>query len=214
MDRFVLLGPPASGKGTQAAKLSEHFSIPAVSTGAILREEIEKESSLGVTAEHHLARGELVPDLLMDELIASWVKAHGDQFIFDGYPRTKPQAESLDQFLDEQSLSLNCVITLAVPDQVLRDRVIGRLSCGQCNHVFQANSERGIQVDGRCPDCGSGRLYQRKDDNLETFELRLEEYARKTEAVPNYYSRTGRLQTINGEGTPEEVFARILKQLS
>ncbi|MGK0184813.1 MAG: adenylate kinase [Verrucomicrobiales bacterium] len=214
MDRFVLLGPPASGKGTQAARLSAHCGIPAVSTGAVLREQISLGTPLGKTADHHLARGELLPDTLMDELIADWVGSNGAQFIFDGYPRTRTQAESLDRFLQQQSLELDVVIALDVDVQILKKRVVMRLSCNRCNHVSQEDRNAGLSIGAACPACDKGKLYRRADDNLETFQLRLEEYARKTEAVPEYYANSARLQMIDGDGSADEVFARILKILS
>ena len=214
MDRIILFGPPASGKGTQAARLSSHFGIETVSTGAVLREQIVQQTSLGKTAEQHLAMGELLPDSVMDRMIASWIDANGEQFIFDGYPRTVAQAEALDVLLGSRSLTLDCVIGLRVESCILRRRVLERLSCRGCHEVFQSNPAAGIQLDGACPNCANGFLYRREDDNSKTFELRLEEYSRKTQAVGTYYSDRNRLLPIEGAGSAEGVFAEILQQLS
>ncbi|MEZ5327725.1 MAG: adenylate kinase [Verrucomicrobiales bacterium] len=214
MQRIVLMGPPASGKGTQAARLSDHFDLESVSTGAVLREQIAQGTDLGQTAESHLDRGELLPDELMNDLVASWIKDNGARFIFDGYPRTEPQAVALAELLKQESLGLDCVIGLKVPKLVLRERATARLSCTKCNHVFQIDEDDGVTPGAACPDCDGGTLYRRDDDNSETFELRLEEYARKTQAVEDYYARLGQLLAIDGDGTTDEVFSRILKQLS
>lgn len=213
MHRTVLLGPPASGKGTQAAKLSTQLDLVAVSTGAVLREQITLGTDLGKTAERLLKSGELLPDRLMNDLVTSWIESNGSRFIFDGYPRTGPQAEALDELLREQSVELDCIIALEVPKSVLRQRVTERLSCTKCNHVVQRNAAEGTTAGADCTNCDDGTLYRRDDDNPETFELRLEEYALKTQAVEDYYAKRGQLLVIDGEGTPDEVFARILKQL-
>jgi len=207
--RIVLLGPPASGKGTQADRLSQHFGIPHVSTGALLRAECEQGTVLGREADAWTCKGLLVPDELVVRIVATWMQANGPRFLFDGFPRTIGQAEHLDVALAELKAPLNLVILLELSDEAIRQRILERISCLKCGATYSATLH-GIAEGKACPRCGAS-LVRRKDDSAEALERRLQVYRELTLPVVSYYERTSPLilhRIDAGEGS-DEIFGKL-----
>ena len=211
--RVVLLGPPGAGKGTQAKLLEQEFGAVQISTGDILRKAVADQSPLGKQAEDYIKRGALVPDDLITNLIAERLQqadsARG--FLLDGFPRTIPQAQSLDGLLKKLALSLNGVLSVQVPRAVIIERLAGRRTCKECGalcHMVFDPPKR----DGVCDRCG-GELFQREDDKEETIANRLAVYDAQTAPLVDYYRRQGILQEINGVGSIDEIRARVIKAL-
>ena len=211
--RVVLLGPPGAGKGTQAKLLEQEFGAVQISTGDILRKAVADQSPLGKQAEDYIKRGALVPDDLITNLIAERLQqadsARG--FLLDGFPRTIPQAQSLDGLLKKLALSLNGVLSVQVPRAVIIERLAGRRTCKKCGalcHMVFDPPKR----DGVCDRCG-GELFQREDDKEETIANRLAVYDAQTAPLVDYYRRQGILREINGVGSIDEIRARVIKAL-
>jgi adenylate kinase len=183
--RIVLLGPPASGKGTQADRLSEAFGIPHVSTGALLRSECDRGTPLGKEADAWTSKGLLVPDELAVRIVANWMQEHGPCFLFDGFPRTVAQAEHLDKALDSLKAPLDLVILLDLSDEVIRRRILERISCLKCGATYSTSLHTHAEGDP-CPRCGA-LLVRRNDDNAEALEQRLAVYQELTLPVVGYY---------------------------
>jgi adenylate kinase len=210
---LILLGPPNAGKGTQSKLLYADYKIPQISTGDILRQAIKDGTPLGQKAKPIMDAGQLVPD----ELVIGIVKDRLAQpdcangFILDGFPRTIPQAEALEQALADLGKKLDAVVSLEVPTQLLVERASGRRSCpkdGSVYHVTQNPPKR----QGVCDVCGSD-LIQRDDDKPERVETRMNEYNNKTAPLKDFYKKKGLLQAIDGVGSPEGIYAAIKKQL-
>jgi adenylate kinase len=205
--RIVLLGPPASGKGTQAELIKERYRIEPTSTGAMLREELRRGTELGLAADQLTSRGQLVPDAMITELVGKWLQTHGDAFVFDGFPRTVPQAIELDRLLAERQTPLQAVIFFNVPFAEIRDRVLNRVGCQDCGHIFKIGLQVASIAD-QCPSCG-GPLCRRSDDTIEALERRMVEYHEKTEPLIAFYRDRGLLFELKGAESPETVFAEI-----
>jgi adenylate kinase len=211
--RVVLLGPPGAGKGTQAKLLQEEFGAVQISTGDILRQAVADKTALGGEAAAYISRGALVPDDLIVNLVAERLKekdcARG--FLLDGFPRTIPQAEGLDEILDKMGLRLNGVLSVQVPENILIERLAGRRTCRQCGaltHVaFNTPKTAGV-----CDRCG-GELYQREDDKEETVAHRLEVYRAQTAPLVDYYQKRGLVRVIDGVGEIGVIRARIIEAL-
>lgn len=213
MLRTILLGPPGAGKGTQAAKIVEKYEIPHISTGDIFRENIKKQTTLGIKAQEYMNKGELVPDDLVIEIATTRLLEDDckNGFLLDGFPRTVYQAEKLDEFLNSHELELTKVINIAAPDEELILRIAGRRVCKACGasfHVVNIPSKK----EGICDVCG-GELIQRDDDTEETVKNRIAVYKAQTFPLVEYYKSTGRLATVDGTGPLEEVFAEITAAL-
>jgi adenylate kinase len=211
--RVVLLGPPGAGKGTQAKLLQEKFAACQISTGDILRKAVTEKTPLGQEAAQYIDRGALVPDDVIVKLVAERLKEKDceEGFILDGFPRTIPQAESLDAILKEMRLSLNRVLSVQVPRSVIIERLAGRRNCKSCgalSHViFNPPKKAGV-----CDHCG-GELYQRHDDEEETVANRLKVYENQTAPLVNYYRERNLLREIDGVGAVDEIRARVLSAL-
>lgn len=203
--KIILLGPPASGKGTQAEKIAERFHLPAKSTGAMLREEMRKRSPIGLDAEKLTSAGNLVPDEMIFEIIRNWANENPGGFLFDGFPRTLGQAELLENYLAESGSCLDHVLLLEVDEKEIHERVLHRVVCSQCGRSFRREN---VEVAGNCPTCG-GRLEHRSDDTEEVLTQRLTEYHAKTKPLADYYSQRGLLRRINGNLDPKGVFQQI-----
>jgi adenylate kinase len=211
--RVVLLGPPGAGKGTQAKLLQEEFGAVQISTGDILRQAVADKTALGGEAAAYISRGALVPDDLIVNLVAERLKekdcARG--FLLDGFPRTIPQAEGLDEILDKMGLRLNGVLSVQVPENILIERLAGRRTCRQCGaltHVaFNTPKTAGV-----CDRCG-GELYQREDDKEETVAHRLEVYRAQTAPLVDYYQKRSLVRVIDGVGEIGVIRARIIEAL-
>ena len=211
--RVVLLGPPGAGKGTQAKLLQEKFSACQISTGDILRKAVAERTPLGTAAAQYIDRGALVPDDVIVGLVAERLKEKDCEkgFILDGFPRTIPQAESLDTMLRDMRLSLNRALSVQVPRSVIIERLAGRRSCKNCgalaHMVFSPPKREGV-----CDRCG-GELYQRQDDREETVAHRLKVYEQQTAPLVDYYRGRNLLREIDGVGAVDEIRARVMEAL-
>lgn len=207
--RLILLGPPGSGKGTQGAWLSSKYGIPAISTGDILREAVRRGTELGKKAKSYMDAGELVPDDviigLIEERLSESDCAKG--FILDGFPRTVPQAEALEELMKRRNWPLDAVLSLEVPDEEIVRRSVNRRVCANCGRVFNLITDPP-PADGKCPVCG-GEIIQRDDDNEETVRARLRVYNEQTAPLKDYYEKRGKLIRVDGVGSIEEVRSRI-----
>ncbi len=209
---IILLGPPGAGKGTQAKKISEYFSLPHISTGDILRENISNNTSLGLKAKSYMSRGELVPDELLITIIKDRLsrKDCSEGFMLDGYPRTIPQADALQMILTESGKKLDAVLNISVEDEDLIKRLSGRrmCKCGASYHV----SFNPPKKDGVCDVCKE-KLYQRDDDKAEAVRNRLDVYKKQTQPLIDYYDKKGILRTIDGGKDIPKIFENIKEVL-
>jgi len=197
MANIILLGPPGAGKGTQARKLVEERGMVQLSTGDMLKEAIANGTDLGKQVEGIMARGELVTDEIVIGLIEE--KLHttkGNGFIFDGFPRTLPQADALGELLARVGQKLDAVIEMRVDDAALVRRISGRYTCGDCGEVYH-DETRPTKVAGTCDVCGSHNLKRRADDNADSLKVRLMEYYKKTSPLIGYYYHAGDLFAVD-----------------
>jgi adenylate kinase len=206
--RLVLLGAPGSGKGTQAELITRQFGIPVTSPGAILRREKDLGTPLGLEAAEYTKEGGLVPDKVIVQLIEDWLRLHGGYgFVFDGFPRTLPQAESLQGILQKHHTPLDVAIWLEVSEETVRERIGSRLQCRGCGFTTSVSSahfsERSV-----CPFC-DGPLVRRNDDDPEVLQKRLKEFEAKTQPLAEFYSKLSILNRIDGNRDREKVFADI-----
>ena len=204
--RIVLLGPPAAGKGTQAALIREHYGIPTVSTGAILRSEKTAGTELGEAAERFTREGRLFPDAIALQFVEKWIDQNGVEFVLDGFPRTLSQAEALFALLAKKAVTLGVVIAFEVTEETIRKRVLRRMVCEKCEYVESADV--AARTDFRCPKC-NGLLTRRKDDTLEALRNRMIEYRVRTEPLIEYYRRRGFLVQVESERAPKVVFRKV-----
>lgn len=209
--RLVFLGPPGVGKGTQAQRLVERYSILKMSTGDILRESVTRQTPLGLQAKSFMDSGRLVPDQVVIGLVHEWLKglAKTQGYVLDGFPRTLVQAQALTRILDELKTPLHRAISFEVPEPELIRRLTGRRSCPKCQRVYHLEFNPPRQP-GRCDTCG-GTLIQRDDDREETVRKRLKVYQEETVPLLTYYDELKLLSRINGQGTIEEVSERLLE---
>ena len=212
--RLILLGPPGSGKGTQANLLQEKFSIPKISTGDILRAAVEENTELGKQAKKFMDKGELVPDEVVIGLIKKRIVEPDCEvgYILDGFPRTIVQAEKLGETLAAMGKDIDSVVDLEVDTDELLVRLTGRRTCKNCGAMFHQTSHPP-KVEGVCDECG-GELYQRPDDNKETIVKRLEIYDRETAPLKEFYRKQGKLKTIQGFGGMDKIFSELCKMVS
>jgi adenylate kinase len=206
----VLLGAPGSGKGTQAELITRQFGIPVTSPGAILRREKDLGTPLGLETEEITKQGGLVPDKIIVELIEDWLRLHGGYgFVFDGFPRTLPQAQSLQEILERHHTPLDLAIWLEVTENTVRDRIGSRLQCRGCGFTTSVGSatfaERPV-----CPFC-DGPLVRRNDDDPEVLQKRLQEFNSKTQPLADFYSKLSILHRIDGNRDREAVFGDITR---
>ncbi len=199
MMRVVLLGPPGSGKGTCAKIIGELYGVPVITTGDMLRAAVSKMTPLGVTAKGYMDRGELVPDDLVNDLVAERLKEPdaADGFILDGYPRSPKQAEALEKVLRATGKRLNHVLHVTLEDQTIIDRLSNRRSCPKCGAVFHLENKPPRNT-GRCDVCATA-LVQRNDDKPEVIKRRLEVYREKTQPLLDFYEKKGKIKLIRGD---------------
>jgi adenylate kinase len=203
--RIVFLGPPGSGKGTQAKMLSAWTNAPAIATGDLLRTEVAARTPLGEEAAQYMNKGALVPDHLVLVMLECRISQPDCEqgFILDGFPRTLTQAQALEGLLIAKGKPLDAVINLEVPDEVVVGRFAGRRVCSQCGHVYHVETHPP-RKDGTCDNCDSP-LVQRTDDAPETVKYRLEEYQRKTQPLVKFYEEHRLLYRIDGAGEAEQI---------
>jgi adenylate kinase len=205
--RIVLLGPPASGKGTQAELIQKRFGISATSTGAILRSEAKRATPVGLEIAKVISKGGLAPDDMVLNLVAGWLDKSDGSFLFDGFPRTVAQAERFEILLCKRQLNVELAILLEVPDPVIRTRMLRRLTCSNCGKVISMG--RHVRdANDPCPNCG-GKLEARADDNLAALARRMEEYREKTVPVADFYRRRDILARVAASRTAEAVFKDV-----
>jgi adenylate kinase len=209
----ILLGPPGAGKGTQAKRLLADYGAPQISTGDILREEARKGTELGSQAKKLMDAGKLVPDEVVVGIVEGRLQAPDCKtaFVLDGFPRTIPQAESLDAALGRSGRKIEHVLSLEVPESDIVERISGRRSCpkdGSVYHVVANPPQRA----GLCDKCGTA-LIQRDDDREDKVKERLAIYARQTEPLKAFYGKRGILSRIEGVGSPDGIYTDIKKAL-
>jgi len=209
-DIIILMGPQGAGKGTQSQMLAEKFSLPIVATGEMLREVAKTESPLGEQIKAFQKSGDLVSDDILAEVIKTRTSEDDCKqgYILDGFPRTTPQMELLEQIAAQQGHAIT-VIKIKIPHEYLFQRLAGRRTCSKCGHIFNVYFKPSKQ-EGICDICG-GELFTRTDDTDEVIKHRLSEYTEKTKPLVNYYAQTGRVKEVSGLGTPDEVFENIRK---
>ena len=213
MVNIILLGPPGAGKGTQAKRLVDERGMVQLSTGDMLREARSSGTEMGKRVAQVMDRGELVTDDIVIGLIEEKLtQAEGAGFIFDGFPRTLPQADALGRLLDKVRQSLDAVIEMLVDDAALVARITGRVTCGGCGAVYH-DQTHPTRVDGVCDACGSKDLRRRADDNEASLRQRLMEYYKKTSPLIGYYYAKGQLSTIDGLAEVEAVADAVRKVL-
>jgi len=213
--QIVMLGPPGAGKGTQAKILSEKLGIPHVSSGDIFRENMREQTELGVNAAQYINRGELVPDDVTIAMIRERIsRPDCDQgVVLDGFPRTAPQAEALDEMLSDLNKGqVNVVPYIDVPSEVLIDRLTGRRTCRAEGHIFHIMFNPPKEEE-KC-DLDGSELYQREDDTVETVSNRISVYKKQTQPLIDYYQQRGVLLEINGNQAIEAVLDEIMTALS
>jgi adenylate kinase len=210
---LILLGPPGSGKGTQAKMLMQKYEIPQISTGDILRAEVKKGSELGMKAKEIMDSGGLVGDEIILGIIDSRIDEEDCKkgFILDGFPRTIAQADGLKELLEKKSLKLDKVINVEVNDEEVVKRISGRWTCKECEEIFNTYT-KPEKEKGKCDKC-SGELYQRDDQKEEIVRDRLKVYNEQTQPLIKYYKNEDNLVDIDGMLSINEVFEEVLKIL-
>ncbi len=204
---IILLGAPGAGKGTQAAVLAEHFNIPTISTGNIIREALKNGTEMGQKAKSYMDAGQLVPDEVVIGIVKERLAADDckEGFILDGFPRTIPQAEALDKM----GINIEYVVDIEVSDERIINRLSGRRVCEECGRPYHLVNLKP-KKEGVCDACG-GTLVQRKDDHIDTIKNRLEIYHKETEPLVEYYKNQGKLQTVHGSDSVEDTMADMMK---
>lgn len=210
---YILLGPPACGKGTQTNRLAEYFSLPHIDTGMLLRYETEENTDKGIIAKKFIDKGQLVPVELVGEIIKSRLIADDckNGFILDGFPRSLEQAEILENIrkeIDKTSADFKAVYFDIDPETLIM-RIINRRSCPKCGAIYNLKYKKP-KNDGICDKCGT-ELLRRKDDSADTAEARFETYYRETAPLTDYYGSRNLLLTIDASGTIDEVWHKLLK---
>jgi len=211
--RIILLGGPGAGKGTQAQKMAEEYSIAHIATGDILRQSIKDGTELGVEAKSYMDKGQLVPDDVVIGIIKERLAQDDIQsgFALDGFPRTVPQAEALSLLTKELNMPIDAVINIKTSSDVVVERLSGRRTCRDCQtvyHIFYSPPKK----EGKCDRCG-GELYQRDDDKEETIRKRLKVYEEQTFPLLEYYKTSGKLLEVSGDVSIAEVFESIVQVL-
>ncbi|MCS6875527.1 MAG: adenylate kinase [Aquificaceae bacterium] len=206
----VFLGPPGSGKGTQAKKLSQELGLLHISTGDLLRDAVRKGTELGKRAKEYMEKGELVPDSLIINLIEEVMPQDGG-FILDGFPRTTAQALALDEMLRKHGRELQKVVLFNISEEAVVERLSGRLSCSQCGAVYHIKNHPP-KKEGVCDLCG-GELLQREDDREEVIRKRFRVYAEQTRPLVDFYKEKNKLVSLDAEKGVEEINKELLEVL-
>lgn len=207
--KLILLGAPGAGKGTQAEKIVKKYGIPAVSTGNIIRAALKAGTEMGLKAKSYMDAGQLVPDDVVIGIIKDRLKEKDCEngFILDGFPRTIPQAQALE----DMGVDIDKVLDIEVPDEKITARMSGRRVCAKCANSYHLLYKKPKQ-EGVCDACG-GELVQRKDDAPETVQARLKEYHEMTEPLKNFYEKLGKLVIVEGQEEVADTTALVFKAL-
>lgn len=216
MKNIMFIAPPAAGKGTQAELLTEKYHIPHISTGNILRDIARQDSEVGQYVFETLASGKLVKDEITYKIIEDRLSQDDCKkgFVIDGFPRNIEQAVEYGNILKRLGYEIGKVISIEIDEKILEKRVTGRRICEECQAIFNINEpESSPQIESICDNCG-GRLYQRKDDNLEAFQTRYKMYLEKTVPIIDYYKSQNVLYKIDGTKSVEKIFEQIDKIIS
>jgi adenylate kinase len=212
---IILLGPPGAGKGTQAKRLEESRGLVQLATGDMLRAAVARQTEYGKQAKAVMERG----DLVSDEIVVAIISERLDQpdvdkqdgkggFVLDGFPRNVAQAEALDKMLQSKTMKLDAVIEMKVDDEALVERISGRFACAKCGKTYHDRFDPP-KVPGTCDACGSTEFVRRDDDNAETVRSRLEVYHRQTAPLVEYYGAQGKLKTVDGMASMDEVTQQL-----
>ena len=203
---IILLGAPGAGKGTEASRIVDSYKLPHISTGDIFRENIKNETAIGLPAKSYIDQGLLVPDEVTCKIVEERISREDckNGYMLDGFPRTIAQAEALDKIT-----KLDLVINIGVDHSLLLNRLCGRRVCKDCGESYHVSRLNG---ETKCARCG-GDLYQRKDDNPETVQSRLDVYNAQTAPLIEYYEKKGILFNVCGDGSPEEAHEQVTKKL-
>jgi adenylate kinase len=206
---LIFLGPPGAGKGTQAQRVAEKYSIPQISTGDLMRAAVSSGSELGEQLKSYMSAGSLVPDDLVLTILLERISQDDCQngFLLDGFPRTVAQAEALEKALNERELPLSGVISLDVPDEVLTARLSARRICSKCGASYHLEFLKPAK-EGICDKC-FGELYQRKDDSEEVIKNRLKVYHKQTAPLVDFYQKKQQLFPVDGNKKIDMIFAEI-----
>ena len=206
---LILLGAPGAGKGTQAEILCDRLNIPTISTGNMIREALKSGTEMGLKAKAFIEAGQLVPDEVVIGIVDERLRQDDckNGFILDGFPRTIPQAEALDRM----GITIDRVVDINVPDEVITRRVSGRRVCLDCGNTYHVETKKPLK-DGVCDRCGS-TLVQRKDDQPETVQERLHVYHAQTEPLRDYYAAAGKLLVVDGQQGIQEIAEQTLQLL-
>jgi adenylate kinase len=206
---IVLLGPPGSGKGSQAERISERFNFITISIGSMFRNAISRGNNIGEKVKSYLARGKLVPDRIVFKVIKrEFSKLSGEKgMVFDGFPRNKKQAESLDSFLDSKNLSIDVVLYFDVPFSVVSDRLVNRKICPSCGAVYNVKTSPP-EIPNICDKCGYP-LKKRKDDKKEIVEGRFKVYEKETLPIKEIYEKKGILVNIENDRSEHEIWEEV-----
>lgn len=211
--KIIMLGAPGAGKGTQAKKIAAKYDIPHISTGDIFRANIKNGTELGKKAKTYMDQGLLVPDELVVDLVVDRVQQDDckNGYVLDGFPRTIPQAESLDAALEKLNEKIDYAINVEVPDENIINRMGGRRACVGCGATYHVQYNP-TKVEDVCDACGE-KLILRDDDKPETVQKRLTVYHDQTQPLIDYYTKSGVLKEVNGTVSMEDVFAAIVEIL-
>ncbi len=211
--KIIMLGAPGAGKGTQAKRIAEKYSIPHISTGDIFRANIKEGTELGKKAKEYMDQGLLVPDELVVDLVVDRVGQADckNGYVLDGFPRTIPQAESLDAALAKLGEKMDYAIDVDVPDENIVSRMGGRRACVGCGATYHVEFNP-TKTEGICDVCGE-KLILRDDDQPETVQKRLDVYHEQTQPLIEYYTKAGILKTVDGTVAMDEVFQAIVQIL-
>lgn len=211
---LILLGPPGAGKGTQAKMMIDRYQIPQISTGDILRAALKERTPLGLKAKEYMDKGLLVPDEVVIDIIRERLKEPDcrNGYILDGFPRTVAQAQALDKVLADMHSAIDHVISIEVDKGELIKRLTGRRTCRQCGRGYHVIFDPPLNKD-LCDKC-QGELYQRDDDNEDTVRNRLDVYDSQTFPLIQYYKEKNLLRSIEGQGSIQQIFDRIVGVLS
>lgn len=211
---LILLGLPGAGKGTQAEYIAENYGVTHISTGDIFRAALKNETPLGLEAKSYMDSGNLVPDELTNNIVKERLQEDDveEGFLLDGYPRTIVQSKALKANLEELGRTLDAVIYLNVPEEVLMERLTGRYICSNCGATYH-KLFNPTKVEGVCDNCGGTEFHQREDDKPETVKKRIEVNAKQTQDLVKFYKKENILLEIDGNQEPAAVFSDITKLL-